>query len=172
MKPVTENFGGIFLFVCLFSKWKPHGFHGAFGLRDASGYSYYLEASATPSASFCKNVGFFHRHNECLLSYLGSLHLAATGLCFATCCKAHHNIYFLFIFFFTAGKKMVELHCCTFGGKKQHHTLLFCSMPFSRRIFKHQILKSTGDFQKLCSALGFAFNITKSQVRPVPRSLW
>lgn len=171
MKPVTENFGGIFLFVCLFSKWKPHGVHGAFSLRDASGYSYYLEASATPSASVCKNVGFFHRHNECLLSCLGSLHLSATGLCFATCCKAHH-IFILFYFFLQLAKRRLSYIAALLEEKKQQHTLLFCSMPFSRRIFKHQILKSTGDFQKLCSALGFTFNITKSQVRPVPRSLW
>lgn len=164
MKPVTENFGGIFLFVCLFSKWKPHGFHGAFGLRDASGYSYYLEASATPSASFCKNVGFFHRHNECLLSYLGSLHLAATGLCFATCCKAHHNIYFLFIFFLQLAKRWLS-YIAALLEEKNNTTL--CSFAFLLLI-----LKSTGDFQKLCSAVGFAFNITKSQVRPVPRSLW
>lgn len=45
-------------------------------------------------------------------------------------------------------------------------------LPVTRSVFKHGILASThGNFQQLCSALGFTLGITVSQVRPMPRAI-
>jgi len=88
------------------------------------------------------------------------------GLCFATCSEAHH--------FSQPATRQLSCSGAFLLKKKKRKYLLFpllSSMPFCRPIFKHGIFKSAGHFQKICSVLGFTFNITTSQVRPMPRAI-
>lgn len=73
---------------------------------------------------------------------------------------------------FTAHSQAVELQQYIFKNKFRELKVftLFLALPsllFSRAVFRLGALESTGDVEKLCSALGFK---SRSQVRPIPKA--